>query len=182
MVQNRCVPDSLTRVSRLARGYRVEQVDAFLARVESGEVTSVQARTVGFDLVRGGYDVAAVDARLDELEDDLAGTERRSARVQLGEKAFVGQLTTKAQALRTRLARQHGDRFARAGGLSAGYDVTDVDALLDRVGDYLDGHHPLTAEEVRTAVFRPRRGSRAYSEQPVDTFLDRVVAVITQVS
>lgn len=182
MVQNRCVPETLARVPWWGRGYRAEHVDAFLARAATGEVTALQARTVGFDLVRGGYDVGAVDERLDELEDELAGTERRSARVRLGEKAFVGQLTTQAQALRSRLARQHGDRFARASGLTAGYDVTDVDALLDQVGDYLDGHHPLTVEAVRTAVFGARRGSRAYSEQPVDAFLDRVVAVIAQVS
>lgn len=181
MVQNRCVPDSFPRVSRLARGYRPDQVDAFIGRVEAGVQTAVQVRTAGFDLVRGGYDVGAVDSRLDALEDELASSERRSVRVELGEQAFVSQLTTQAQALRTRLARPHGDRFARAGGLTAGYDVGEVDALVDRVGDYLDGHHLLSAEAVRTTVFRARRGSRAYVEQPVDAFLDRVVAVIGQV-
>lgn len=182
VVQNRCVPAPFTRASRLARGYRIEQVDSFLARAEAGEVTAMQVRTVGFDVVRGGYVCAQIDERLDELEDELAFTERRSSRTQLGEQGFVGQLTTQAQALRTRLARQHGDRFARASGLTAGYDLTDVDALLDRIGDYLDGHSPLTADAVRSAVFRSRRGSRAYAEQPVDAFLDRVVSVITQVA
>ncbi|HEX8495807.1 MAG TPA: DivIVA domain-containing protein [Actinomycetales bacterium] len=175
------MPD-FDRVPRYAKGYRVEQVDAFLARVDAGEVTANQVRTVGFDLVRGGYDVQAVDADLDRLEDQLGRDERRAARNQLGEQAFVRQVTTQAQALRARLAREHGDRFARVSGLGAGYDIADVDELCDQIGDYLDGEQPLSVEALRAAVFRVRRGSRAYSEQPVDAFLDRVVAVMTRVS
>lgn len=176
------MPATFARVPWYAKGYRADQVDAFLVRAEAGELGADHVRTVGFDLVRGGYDVQGVDAELDSLEDKLGRDERRTVRGRLGEQAFVAQVTTQAQALRARLAREHGDRFARVSGLGAGYDVTDVDELCDRIGDYLDGEHALSVEALRAAVFRIRRGSRAYSEQPVDAFLDRVVAVMTKVS
>ncbi len=170
------------RASRDTRGYRPGQVDAFFTRVLGGRVSAEEARTVGFDLVRGGYDVAAVDEALDRLEDDLARAERELSRGRLGERAFVGQVTGQAQVLRGRLTRQHGDRFARVGGWGTGYDVQAVDDLCDRVADYFDGDRALTAADVRGAVFGARRGGRAYDERAVDAFLDRVVAVITTVS
>nr|WP_240897036.1 DivIVA domain-containing protein [Kineococcus vitellinus] len=36
----------------------------------------------------------------------------------------------------------------------------------------------MSADEVRGALFRPRRGRRGYREAPVDAFLDRVVELI----
>lgn len=172
---------SFDRVSRLARGYRPEQVDAFLARVEGLEVDAAQVRTAGFDLVRGGYRIEVVDDALDRVEDELVGAERDRARSDLGESRFLTSVTNQAQVLRVRLARQHGDRFARAAAWSSGYEVADVDVLCDQLSDYLDGDQAVTVDAVRGAVFRTRRGSRGYDEGAVDAFLDRVVAVISTV-
>ncbi|GAB3673887.1 DivIVA domain-containing protein [Angustibacter aerolatus] len=169
------------RVPRHRRGYAVGQVDAFLARALGTHLTAEQVRRAGFDLRLGGYDVEAVDAELDRLEDIAAGEERDQARTALGERKFVGDVTSQAQVLRARLARPHGDRFARGSFLAHAYDVEQVDELCDLVAEYFDGSAPLTVDQLRSAVFRTRRGGRGYSEDAVDRFLDRVVAIIGRV-
>lgn len=176
------VQQTFPRVSKLARGYQVGQVDAFFTRVLGMRVSANEARIVGFDLVRGGYDIEAVDEALDRVEDDLARAERDLVRDEMGERQFGSLVTGEAQALRSRLARQHGDRFARAGGWTSGYDVEQVDEICDQISDYFDGDHALAVDALRGAVFRTRRGSRAYSERAVDAFLDRVVTVISKVT
>jgi DivIVA domain-containing protein len=175
-------PHSFARVRGLGRGYDVAQVDTFLTRALGGGITSAQVRSVGFDLVRGGYEVDAVDAALDRLEDQLSAAERQHEQAALGERRFVSQITSQAQVLRARLARPHGDRFARASTWAPAYDVTDVDELCDLVADYFDGVQPLTVDRLRSAVFRSRRGARGYSEGAVDAFIDRVIAVMTRVT
>jgi DivIVA domain-containing protein len=174
-------PQSFARVRGLGRGYDVGQVDTFLTRALGGALTAAEVRSAGFDLVRGGYDVDQVDQALDQLEDRLAAHERQDEQASLGERRFVSRITSQAQVLRARLARPHGDRFARGATWAPAYDVTDVDELCDLVADYFDGVQPLTVQALRSAVFRGRRGSRGYSEAAVDSFLDRVVAVMTQV-
>jgi DivIVA domain-containing protein len=175
------VEQSFRRVRGLGKGYDVGQVDAFFTRALGGSLTAAQVRSVGFDLVRGGYEVDQVDTALDGLEDRLAAAERVDERASLGERRFVSQVTGQAQVLRARLARPHGDRFARATTWAPAYDVSDVDELCDLVADYFDGVQPLAVGTLRAAVFRSRRGSRGYSEAAVDAFLDRVVAVMTRV-
>ena len=66
------------RAARLSQGYHVGQVDDFFARArevyeqgaEEPAVSSSDVRRVGFDLVRGGYDIGQVDSALDRLEDE----------------------------------------------------------------------------------------------------------------
>lgn len=176
------VSSSFPRASRLSKGYDKGQVDAFFTRVLGSRVDAHQARTVGFDLRRGGYDVEAVDLALDRVEDDLARAERDRVRSELGERGYINQVTGQAQVLRGRLARQHGDRFSRRSGLHRGYDVAEVDDLCDQIADYFDGEHALSVDDLRDKVFRLSRGSRAYDERAVDAFIDRVVAVIIKVS
>ena len=176
------VQQTFPRVSRLAKGYRVGQVDAFFTRVLGARVSANEARTIGFDLVRGGYQVEVIDDALDLVEDDLARAERDLVRGQMGERRFDTRVAGEAQVLRSRLARQHGDRFARAGGWANGYDVGQVDELCDEISDYFDGDHALSVDALRGAVFSTRRGSHAYSERAVDSFLDRVVTVISKVT
>ena len=77
------VADTFPRASKLGKGYDVDQVEAFLTRARSAyedggrgpAMTSWHVRTVGFDLVRGGYEVEAVDAALDRIEDAFARRE-----------------------------------------------------------------------------------------------------------
>lgn len=169
------------RASRWRRGYHCRQVDAFLVRVEvslQGDYPPMAAadiRRAGFELVRHGYVVAAVDARLDELEE----------RVLLVEGATSGRRArsdpeTDVQFLRDQLNEPYMRRFPRSGMLRRGYDLDDVDGLVDRVLARFNGvnstDEELTVEDVRTAGFKPRRGG--YAEEAVDEMLDRVVELL----
>ena len=164
------------RVSRFRRGYHRRQVDAFLQRIEVSLTgifpppTAAEVRQAGFELVHGGYDVAAVDAHLDALEERamLVQSKKggRRGRVDPGSEAAV---------LAKELTGPYMKRFPRAGALRRGYDVDDVDELVDRVLTALNGNAALslTVDDVRRAAFRPRRGG--YREDAVDDAFDHVV-------
>src|SRR3954465_5634052 len=177
------VSDTFPRAGRLVKGYDVEQVEAFLSRAraayeDSGRgpaMTSWHVRTVGFDLVRGGYEVEAVDAALDRIEDAFARREKQRGEGRAGSAGWQNQLRTQEQSLRAQLARPDGQRFPRGSGLELTYDVAQGDDLCRRVeGAFASGRH-ITPDDVRLAVFKSRRGSRGYREASVDAFLDRVV-------
>ncbi|GAB4062765.1 DivIVA domain-containing protein [Angustibacter speluncae] len=185
--------DKFARVSRAARGYRVDEVDAFFARArvayERGTrvgalaaLTAEDVRTVAFRLRWGGYDVQAVDSALDRLEDAVAARERgRLVRVG-GEDALFDDLARRASSLQGRLDRPAGDRFAAPRRrFERGYRPDDVDALCDRLDSYFNDGEEMSADEVRRAVFRPARGRRAYREPEVDAFLDKAVDIMVTV-
>lgn len=60
-----------------------------------------------------------------------------------------------------------------------GYDPEQVDALLERIAERLDGRGHLTAEDIRTAQFsRPRAFMRGYDPEEVDKLLDDAIAAL----
>jgi DivIVA domain-containing protein len=170
--------DRYPRVSRWRKGYHRRQVDAFVSNVEvslSGMIpmpTATDIRRAGFELRRGGYDTAVVDAALDELEGRVLAVQRMSAgrrgRADPGADAAV---------LRDEVSGPYMQRFPRSGFLRRGYDLDDVDDFVDRVLVALDGGDAadpqLAVDHVRAVVFRPRRGG--YREDAVDDALDHVV-------
>ena len=170
--------DRYPRVRRWRKGYHRGQVDAFVSNVEvslSGMIpmpTATDIRRAGFELRRGGYDTAAVDAALDDLESRVLAVQRLSAgrrgRPDPGADAAV---------LREELAGSYMQRFPRSGFLRRGYDLDDVDYFVDRVLVVLDAGDEagpqLAVDDVRAVVFRPRRGG--YREDAVDDALDHVV-------
>jgi DivIVA domain-containing protein len=168
------------------RGYDVEQVEAFLTRARAAyedvsrapTMTSWHVRTVGFDLVRGGYDVDAVDAALDRIEDAFARREKQRGEERNGTVAWSNQLRSQEQSLRAQLTRPDGQRFPRGTGMELTYDVQAVDELCRRVEDGFSDGRPMPPDAVRLAVFRSRRGSRGYREGSVDAFLDRIVELL----
>ena len=190
-----------TRVPRSAKGYAPEEVDEFFARAKvayererererggrgagrgSRPLRSWEVRTAAFRLVRAGYDVQEVDAALDRLEDAVAARERTRLVRDGGEDALLAELARRARTLQGRLDRPSGERFkAPSGRFERGYDATDVDALCDKLNSYFNDGEPMSADEVRRAVFRPRRGRGAYREPEVDAFLDRAVAIMVAV-
>ncbi len=166
--------DRFRRAGRLHKGYHRRQVDAFLNHVEvslSGVFptpTASEVRQVGFELVRHGYDVEEVDAHLDALEEKVVAaqsmtTSRRGRPDPDSESAY----------LREQLTASYMRRFPRAGMLRRGYQVDDVDDVVDRVVAALDGQGTLTLEDVRAVAFRPKRGG--YREDAVDEAMDRVI-------
>lgn len=183
------------RAGRVTQGYDCDQVDEFFSRARASyelvgkgpggrnraALSARDVRVVAFDLVRGGYEVRQVDAALDRLEDAVARRERESAIGTLGEQALLDQLTRRAETLHGRLTRPDGQRFAREKGFDVAYDVRDVDELCVRLLGYFDDGQEMSADEVRRAVFRTRRGSRGYCEAEVDSFLDRAVEIMVSV-
>jgi DivIVA domain-containing protein len=180
------VKDTFPRVGRLSKGYDVEGVEGFLnsarlAYEENGRgqlMTSWHVRTVGFDLVRGGYDVDAVDAALDRIEDAFARREKQRGEERSGSQAWQSQLRTQEQSLRAQLGRPSGERFPRGSGMELTYDVDAVDELCLRIEESFGTGNPMAPDAVRLAVFKSRRGSRGYREASVDAFLDRVVELL----
>jgi DivIVA domain-containing protein len=166
----------------MSKGYRREQVDGWLNRVETAmrladgvpTISSAEVRRVGFDLVRRGYDVAAVDAHLDRLE-ELAVAAEADAEVSVGRLADSVAGVRDADRLVHDLQAPDGERFAHAPLLTRGYDPRDVDAFVEEVLlPGLTGAAPLPdVDQVRSVVFRARRGG--YDEGAVDDALDAVV-------
>jgi DivIVA domain-containing protein len=165
------------RTSRFRRGYHCRQVESFLTRLDvsmNGQLPPMSPsdiRRVGFELVRHGYDVAAVDSHLDGLEERVlalqsGGTGRRG-RTDIGQDAAY---------LRGQLEAAYMQRFSRVRWWRRGYDFDEVDDFIDRVSDVLAGVGQLSVEETRTVAFRPKRGG--YREDAVDETLDRVVEIL----
>jgi DivIVA domain-containing protein len=175
--------DRFHRVGRLHKGYHRRQVDAFVNHVEVslGGVfqppTATEVRQAGFELVRGGYDVAQVDEYLDVLED----------RVILAQSANAGRrgrpdLGSEAAYLRDELSAPYMRRFPRSRFFRRGYAVDDVDDFVDAVVATLQGsavEGEVTVEDVRRAPFTARRGG--YREEAVDDAMDRVVEHLLQI-
>lgn len=141
-------------------------------------MAAADIRRAGFELVRHGYAVAPVDARLDDLEERVLLVEAATS----GRRARSDPDTdgTDVQFLRDQLNEPYMRRFPRSGILRRGYDLDDVDGLVDRVLARFNGvnnsDEVLTVEDVRTAGFKPRRGG--YAEEAVDEMLDRVVELL----
>lgn len=176
--------DRFPRVRGFAKGYDRKQVEAFLVRADLAlqgalpSVTATEIRQAGFELVRRGYQVEAVDEVLDEMELQavlLAAATSRRGRV---------DPVAEAEFLRKELSAPYMRRFPRVRFPRRGYDLDDVDEFVDRVCTALDAAVAslaadtggLSVAEVRTVAFRPKRGG--YSEDAVDEALDRVVEMM----
>jgi DivIVA domain-containing protein len=70
-------------------------------------------------------------------------------------------------------------RFSRPPLGKRGYREGDVDALVQRILDRLEGTGTLTSQQVREAWFgKPDLFKRGYAEEEVDEFLDRVASTL----
>lgn len=171
-------------------GYDPAQVDSFFKRAresferetpQPGDLDARAVRTVGFDLVRKGYHVGVVDAALDRLEDAFAKRARDRLVAASGQESWVQELTRAAGSLRGRLVREPGTRFNHPDAGIIGYDIAEVDDLCDRINAYFTQGHAMSVDEVRRVLFRTKKGTKAYDEDQVDAFLDRVVEVMASV-
>ena len=170
-------PLALPRAPRWRNGYDRGEVDEFLRRLDTRIVasaaglgdapTAMEIRRTGFTLVRGGYDVAAVDHALDRLEVRVTELERQAnPSVDVPDFAAV---------LRPVLGRCPSQLFSRVGALQRGYDPDEVDDYCQALARHTDGLAvpPPRIEDVRAVTFSARR--RGYDEDEVDAFLDAVV-------
>ncbi|WP_183086293.1 DivIVA domain-containing protein [Mycetocola tolaasinivorans] len=173
---------------RGVRGYRPADVDAFLERARIAydaapgspeALSSADIRSTSFKLVKKGYSTGHVDAALERLEDAFALRERELALSASGQDAWLTRVRETAQVLLNRLARPEGERFRRAGRLTQGYSVADVDAFAAELRGYFQDGLPLSLDRVRTVTFSAERGG--YAEEQVDLVLDEVTNVMLAV-
>lgn len=164
-------------------GYQPVQVDEFVAtaRQQFNEATaellnSSDIRNVEFDLIAGGYQIAAVDTAMDRLEDAFGEREIQRQKLFRGEFAVQDRLARIREIIAGRLQRPNGKKFAKTGIVLRGYNRKQVDALCESIDSHLSLKTPLQPNAVRRAVFRTSRNG--YSESQVDAFIDRVVEVI----
>ena len=175
-------------VGRISTGYHREQVEEFFDRARdeyestSGAtpLTEHDVRTVAFDLVRAGYDTAAVDAALDRLEAALVQRRRDAYIAEHGQQAWMDQVADLATSLYPRLVRPAGERFAPPES-GKGYARESVDDVMDQLVSYFDADADLSAAELRTVTFPAARAGGAYAEGTVDAYLDRAVEVLLAV-
>ncbi len=182
------VPFPRTRNSSL--GYDVTEVDEFLAQARvayderategNGAVlTSEVVRSKAFSMTKGGYYAPAVDAALERLEDAFALRERDRAYQAAGDEAWFSSARSRAAEILARLERPERQKFAKAGFLQVGYHPKDVDAFVAYLVEYFRAGADVTVTDVRTVVFRSKRGG--YRESQVDAVLDAVVDVMLAV-
>lgn len=175
------------RARRSALGYRVVEVDEFLAVAKAAydshrpdvELTSERIRRTAFGMQRGGYRTAAVDAALERLEDAFAQRERIDAVRSSGERAWISDTRGLAKELIARLSRPPRARFRRTGLLRVGYSVKQVDRFADRTREYFEAGSDLSVDEVRSVAFKAKR--HGYRENQVDLVVDGVVEVMLAV-
>lgn len=178
---------SFERVTRFSTGYATTEVDDFLSRARSAYehkdpgFTGGDIATASFSTERGGYDMRTVDEALDRLSDAFALQARDDAIAEQGEESWIAQLTERAEALKERLERPAGERFAPADDGAPAYDTADVDALCDQLIAYFTEGLPMSVDDVRRAAFRRRKGPEGYQEAVVDVYLDHVADVMASV-
>lgn len=166
-------------------GYRIEQVDGFLARsratYDQGQalddpVTSSEIRHVAFGVKRRGYSARFVDAAMDRLEEVFYERERRARMQEIGEDGWWAEVGQLLREVRGRLERPRGKRFRSRGIFASGYRRSQVDAFLDRVAALFAGEDQLTTSDVRGVVFHTQW--RGYDEDQVDALLDAVIELL----
>ncbi|WEO75892.1 DivIVA domain-containing protein [Cryobacterium sp. SO2] len=176
------------RTSKKTLGYNLKQVEEFLESTRQAydddedaptKLTAADIRHTAFAMHKGGYSPEHVDAALERLEDAFAARERDRAASAMGDQAWLDQARSTAQVLINRLGRPSGRRFSRTTVLSTGYNRADVDRFSAKLVKYFQDGHPVTVDDVRTAVFRPQRAG--YREAQVDLVLDSVVDVMLAV-
>ncbi|WP_116950702.1 DivIVA domain-containing protein [Jiangella endophytica] len=168
-------------VVRLAEGYDIGDVDAFLDRVRTTVGTTLSAdevQRVQFTTVRlrAGYDMRAVDDYLDEVVAELQqppGAPAPAAPVAAEPEPEPEPSTTQwRESLSERYEllrvaeRPRGERFGRT-GLTKGYDADQVDAFVDEVRGTLTS--TLTRDDVVNVHFDDARGG--YRHREVDAWL-----------
>lgn len=175
------------QASKLAEGYDVGQVDAFVARLDATLAGDAGADGVSLAEVWGArfathrvgsrYDEDAVDTTLDALARKLA----RALLSGGAPGARAGGVHARADALLDRLAGSPGARFPRK-RLAHGYLVTAVDTLTDQILAALrgTGDAPSTSVDLARAELRTVLGG--YDTSAVDAALAEASEVLAKLT
>ena len=181
-------------------GYDAEQVDAFLERAhmlyegEGAQLTQHDIQNVSFELVKGGYVIAQVDAALARLERAVVDKQTTWEISQHGRVAWKAQTEDLFKKLDAHAEREHGQRFKPGEGKNPSYDRKQVDSVIDKCLTKAAGE--LGVEEVSEAdakaiadtnsqtlsnvIFTQRKGKRGYDERQVDYYLAACAQLLTR--
>lgn len=169
-----------SKTSKKNFGYDPAEVDALVsqartvfAQVEAAITDEGFIRNAQFGLVKGGYEIALVDAALDRLDDAFGLQLARNTIRRNSYEAAREKLAKWREALLSRTERGKNKAFESAGFLGKGYDRKQVDVALGNISAHLAGSAVLTTAQLREVKFKPVTGG--YKEAQVDAFLDRAV-------
>ncbi len=185
-------------------GYDVEQVDEFLQRAHQlydapqPQLKQEDIQNVLFTLVRGGYDIDAVDRALLRLEQAAVDKQTSYEIADEGRVAWRTKTIQLAQTLMPRATAEDSHRFASGRGKDPSYDRKQVDSfvvnIMTRICDELsidydqavessnfDSDEDFVPRYVSTILFTQRKGAKGYDEGQVDMYLNRVAQVVSRI-
>ena len=191
----------IPRAAKRKWGYDPAQVDAFLERAhalydsEGAQLTQRDIQNVSFDLARGGYVIAQVDAALARLERAVVDKQTAWEIGRHGRVAWKAQTEELYREVSRHADRAQRERFGDGKARTPSYDRRQVDRLIDSVVDRcaaelgVDGASKesvkdldkITAEYVANAVFTQRKGRKGYDERQVDYFLNSCVQLLSRI-
>jgi len=174
---------AFNRSGKSKRGYNISQVDDFLklAREQYADslktvISSLDVRTIRFEIERNGYSISAVDAALEKLEDVFAGNEYQQELAKIGLLEYNENLSDLKQLVLERCNRAKRRKFTKRKWPNRGYSAKQVDKFCSQLGKSMESNRELTLKEVRIATFKSRRAG--YAEYQVDAFLEKVVEAL----
>lgn len=190
----------IARASKRKWGYDERQVDEFLENAhslyesEGVQLTQHDIQNISFDLRKGGYVIAQVDAALTRLERAVVDKQTAWQISQNGRVAWKAQTEELFRELEQHATRPEGTRFKDGEVKKTSYDRKQVDRLINQVIDKtsavlgIDGAKPedahdlvdLNSATVANVIFTQRKGKRGYDERQVDYFLNHCVQLLTQ--
>jgi DivIVA domain-containing protein len=164
-------------------GYEPVQVDQLIALARqqfavpgSHNIDAKALRTAQFALVKGGYEIAAVDAALDRLDDAFAVQDAKKLVAQIGEHGATERVAELKALLEGRIGRPNRKHFKRNPWWLKGYSLRQVDAMVAAAGEQLAGKMSVPVATLREQTFKPKWGG--YVENQVDAFIDKTVEYI----
>ncbi|PKU90382.1 DivIVA domain repeat protein [Bifidobacterium thermophilum] len=182
-------------------GYDVPQVDEFLERAhklydsEGMQLTQKDIQNVSFEMRKGGYAIAQVDAALARLERAVVDKQTTWEITQHGRVAWKAQTEDLYRQIAGHAQRPQRKRFAAGEGKQPSYDRKQVDRLVDQVVDKaaaelgIDGADQdqskkdidLNAQRVANVIFTQRRGKHGYDERQVDYYINACVQLLSRI-
>ena len=162
------------------QGYDTQQVDALMARVKSQyenptkELVSAAMLSVAtFELVKGGYQIPAVDSAIARVADTFEQRELEKAMQQRGRGAMATELAVRLRAIKGVLDLPAKERFERSRN---GYSQKEVGNLFKRIVIKRGNIAAPDTFEIRTISLG--RSGNGFDRSQVDEFLASVVTAV----
>lgn len=190
----------IARTAKRKWGYDAQQVDAFLERAhmlyegEGAQLSQHDIQNISFDLVKGGYVIAQVDAALARLERAVVDKRTTWEISQHGRVAWKAQTEDLFKKLDAHAEREQGERFKPGEGKNPSYDRKQVDRVVDKCLTKAAGELGIeevseedakavadtNSQSVANVVFTQRKGKKGYDERQVDYYLAACVQLLTR--